>query len=183
MIVEMEEATHVSARALMSLWLCLDDIPEKLRLALTCQTTQVEDAAYLLLGIFSMSLPVVYGEGDKALGWFFTQLLKSLGNTSILAWTRQSGSFNSYLPANITVFDTLLMTHIPLMLEGAEMNKITAILHTYWLLVVGPGIFSVHRQLSGLWRLGPRRISLDLALCTLFIHGFIFSSTDSLLEV
>jgi hypothetical protein len=86
-ISEMEEATGVSARALMALRPGLNDIREKLRLASTRQTTRVEDSAYSLLGIFSMSIPVVYGEGDKALGRFLAQLLTSSGDTSILAWT------------------------------------------------------------------------------------------------
>ena len=90
-ISEMEEATGVSARALMALRPGLDDIREKLRLASTRQTTRVEDAAYSLLGIFSMSFSIVYGEGDKALGRFLAQLLTSSGDPSILAWTGRSG--------------------------------------------------------------------------------------------
>ena len=81
----MEEATGVSARALMELRPGLGDIREKLRLASTRQTTRVEDPAYSLLGIFSMSLPIVYGEGNKALGRFLAQLLTNSGDTNILA--------------------------------------------------------------------------------------------------
>ena len=121
-ISEMEEATRVSARALMALRPGLDDIWEKLRLASKRQTTRVEDAAYSLLGIFSMSLGVVYGEGDKALGRFLAQVLASSGDTSILAWTGRSGSFNSCLPSKIIVFDQLPTTHIPVPLEHAEMD-------------------------------------------------------------
>ena len=116
-ISEMEEATGVSARALMALRPGLDDIQEKLRLVSTRQTTRVEDSAYSLLGIFSMSIPVLYGEGDQALGRFLAQLLTSSGDTSILAWTGRSGSFNSCLPANIAVFNQLPATHIPPALE------------------------------------------------------------------
>ena len=83
-ISEMEEATRVSSRALMALRPGLDDIREKPRLASTRQTTRVEDAAYSLLGIFSMSLGVVYGEGDKALGRFLAQVLASSGDTIFL---------------------------------------------------------------------------------------------------
>jgi hypothetical protein len=125
-ISEMEEATRVSARALIALRPGLDDIREKLRLASTRQTTRVEDAAYSLLGIFSMSLGIVYGEGDKALGRFLAQLLTSSGDTSILAWTGRSGSFNSCLPTKIIFFNQLPTTHIPPALELAEMDKIIA---------------------------------------------------------
>ncbi|KAI9570085.1 hypothetical protein HD554DRAFT_2019319, partial [Boletus coccyginus] len=129
-IAEMEEATRVSARALMALRPGLDDIREKLRLASTRETTRVEDAAYSLLGIFSVSVPVVYGEGDKALGRFLAQLLMSSGDTSILAWTGRSDSFNSCLPANISVFSHLPTTHVPLAFEAAKMDETTARLQT-----------------------------------------------------
>ena len=125
-ISEMEEVMGVSARDLMVLRPGLDDIREKLCLASRRETTLVEDAAYSLLGIFSVSLPVVYGEGDQAVGRLLAQLLTSSGDTSILAWTGKSGSFNSCLPANITVFDQPQITHIPLALEHAEMDKIVA---------------------------------------------------------
>ncbi|KAF8546292.1 hypothetical protein OG21DRAFT_1380898, partial [Imleria badia] len=61
-------------------------IREKLRLASTRRTTWIEDAVYSLLGIFSLSFPVVYGEGDGALGRLLARLLMSSGDTSILAW-------------------------------------------------------------------------------------------------
>ncbi|KAF8548910.1 hypothetical protein OG21DRAFT_1500722 [Imleria badia] len=125
-ISEMEEATGVSAQALMALRPGLEDIREKLRLASTRQTTRIEDAAYSLLGIFSLSSPVVYGEGDKALGRLLAQLLMSSGDTSILAWTGRSGCFNSCLPVKIAVFSQLPTSHIPLAITTAEMEKIAA---------------------------------------------------------
>ncbi|KAF8546776.1 hypothetical protein OG21DRAFT_1527604 [Imleria badia] len=125
-ISEMEEATGVSAQALMALRPGLEDICEKLRLASTRQTTRLEDAAYSLLGVFSLSLPAVYGEGDKALGRLLAQLLMSSGDTSILAWTGRSGGFNSCLPAKIAVFNKLSTSHIPLSIISAEMATFTA---------------------------------------------------------
>ena len=123
-IAEMEEATGVSARALMPLQPGLENIREKLRLASTRQTTRVEDAAYSLLGTFSLSLPVVYGEGDKALGRLLAQLLISAGDTSILAWIGKSGGFNSCLPSNISVFKQLPTSHIPVAPKSADVEAI-----------------------------------------------------------
>ena len=123
-ISEMEEAIGVSVQALTALRPGLDDIREKLSLASTRRTTLVEDAAYSLLGIFSMSLPVVYGEGDLALGRVLAQLLTDSGDTGILAWTGKSGSFNSCLPTNIIVFKQLLPSHIPPALATMEMTKL-----------------------------------------------------------
>ena len=125
-ISEMEEATGISARALMALRPGSDDIREKLCVASRRETTLVEDAAYSLLGMFSISLPVVYGEGDQALGRLLAQLLTSSGDTNILAWTGKSGSFNSCLPTNTTVFSQLLTSYVPQAITGAEMEAIIA---------------------------------------------------------
>ena len=125
-ISEMENAMGVSAQALMPLRPGLDDIREKLCLASKQQTTFVEDSAYSLLGIFSMSLPVVYGEGDLALGRVLAQLLTSSGDISILSWTGKSGTFNSCLPTNITVFKQLPPPHIPPVIASTKMDKIIA---------------------------------------------------------
>jgi hypothetical protein len=128
-ISEMEEATGVSAQTLMALRPGSDDIRDKLCLASRRETTLVEDAAYSLLGVFSASLSIVYGEGDKALGRLLAQLLTSSGDTSILAWTGKSGLYNTCLPANITVFSQLPPAHIPPAINSAEMDLITARLH------------------------------------------------------
>ena len=119
-VAEMEEATRIQASALMALRPGLEDIREKLRLASTRQSTRVEDAAYSLFGIFSVSLSAVYGEGDQALGRLLAQLLTSSGDTSILAWTGKSGGFNSCLPSKISVFNQLPTSHIPLSTTSEE---------------------------------------------------------------
>ena len=70
----------------------------------------------------------MYGEGDQALGGLLAQLLTSLGNTSILAWTGKSGSFNSCLLTNITVFKQFPPSHIPPAIASTEMEKLTTTL-------------------------------------------------------
>jgi hypothetical protein len=80
---------------------------------------------YSLLGIFSLSFPVVYGEGDGALGRLLARLLMSSGDTSILAWTGRFSGFNSCLPVKIAVFNQLPTSHIPLAITATEMEKIT----------------------------------------------------------
>ncbi|KAF8125250.1 hypothetical protein EV363DRAFT_636407 [Boletus edulis] len=125
---EMEEATGISTRALTALQPGLDNIREKLRLVSRRETTLVEDEAYSLLGIFSVSLPVIYGDGDQALGRLLAQILTSSGDASILAWTGKCGSFNSCLPGRIHVFSQLSTSHIPPSMTGTEMETITATL-------------------------------------------------------
>lgn len=124
-ISEMEEATGVSSQQLMALRPGLTSIREKLRLASTRKTTLVEDAAYSLLGIFSVAgLSAIYGEGEASLGRSLSHVLAGSGDVSILAWTWESGSFNSCLPAYITVFNGPATSHLPSPIPDAEMDTI-----------------------------------------------------------
>jgi hypothetical protein len=150
-ISEMEEATRVSARTLMVLRPGSGDIREKLCLAARRETTIIEDAAYSLLGIFSMSLPVVYGEGDHALGRLLSQLLASSGDTSILAWTGKFGSFNSCLPSHITVFNELATSHLPSPIQVAEMERMIAALQSSFDLDVALRLYDRLDELPAPW--------------------------------
>ncbi|AEO70418.1 uncharacterized protein THITE_2121847 [Thermothielavioides terrestris NRRL 8126] len=49
-------------------------------------TKRPEDIAYCLLGIFGVSMPMIYGEGDKAFRRLQEQIMKDIGDDSILAW-------------------------------------------------------------------------------------------------
>ncbi|KAF8439838.1 hypothetical protein L210DRAFT_3504264 [Boletus edulis BED1] len=129
-ISEMEHATGVPAEQLMSLRPGLTGIREKLRLASTRQTTLVEDAAYSLLGIFSVAgLPAIYGEGEGSLGRLLAHVLAGSGDVSILAWTGESGSFNSCLPAHVTVFSGPSTSHLPTLIPEAKMETIVTASH------------------------------------------------------
>ena len=86
-ISEMEQATGVAAQQLMALRPGLTSIREKLCLASNRQTMLVEDAAYSLLGIFSVTgIPAIYGEGEGSLGRLLAHVLTGSGDVSILAW-------------------------------------------------------------------------------------------------
>ena len=128
-IQEMERATKVSARELASLRPGLNSIRGKLCLASSRQTTLVEDAAYSLLGIFLVSgISAIYGEGEKALGRLLAHILTVSADTSILAWTGQSGGHNSCMPARISVFTLSAESHFPQPIEDREMEtKITVL--------------------------------------------------------
>ena len=128
-ISEMEEATGVSAQQLKALYPGLSSIQEKLRLASTRHTTMVEDAAYSLLGIFSIAgIPAIYGEGEGALGRLLAHILAGSGDASILAWTGQSSTYNSCLPAQITAFNRPATSHLPLPTDYAEMENVVTTL-------------------------------------------------------
>ena len=129
-IAEMEEATGVESRALAAIQPGSENIRKKLYLASTRQATRIEDSAYSLFGIFSLRLPVIYGERDEALGRMLSQLLTISGDTSILAWTGRSGGFNSCFPAKISVYEESATSHISPVVSSATMDTITAALRS-----------------------------------------------------
>ncbi|KAK4128751.1 HET-domain-containing protein, partial [Parathielavia appendiculata] len=55
-------------------------------------TKRQEDIAYCLLGIFGVSMPMIYGEGEKAFRRLQEQIMKELEDDSILAWHLESES-------------------------------------------------------------------------------------------
>jgi hypothetical protein len=50
------------------------------------KTTRVEDTAYCLLGIMNVSMPLLYGEGERAFLRLQEEIIKSCNDDSILAW-------------------------------------------------------------------------------------------------
>ncbi|OTB17666.1 hypothetical protein K445DRAFT_315413 [Daldinia sp. EC12] len=54
------------------------------------QTTRVEDTAYCLMGIFGVSMPMIYGERHKAFMRLQEEIAKESSDLSLFAWTNPS---------------------------------------------------------------------------------------------
>ncbi|KAK4462641.1 heterokaryon incompatibility protein-domain-containing protein, partial [Cladorrhinum samala] len=50
------------------------------------QTTRVEDRAYCLLGLFDITMPLLYGEGEKAFQRLQHEIMRTSDDCTILAW-------------------------------------------------------------------------------------------------
>lgn len=50
------------------------------------QTTRIEDQAYCLLGLFGVTMPLVYGEGTRAFVRLQEEIIKESDDQSIFAW-------------------------------------------------------------------------------------------------
>ena len=79
-------------------------VREKLRLASTRNATVEEDVAYSLIGLFKSDIIPRYGEGDAALGHLLEETVARLGEVTVLAWSGESSTYNSCLPAAIAVY-------------------------------------------------------------------------------
>ena len=127
---EMQQAAGALTQELSVLRPGLDRVREKLYLASRRQTTLVEDIAYSLLGIFNVSIPVIYGESNRAVGRFLEHILAGSGDVTILAWTGRAGGYNSCLPPDLVVYDQLVPPHIPQPIDAAEMDTTVAKFHS-----------------------------------------------------
>ena len=76
----------------------LDALPVGRRMAWAAgrQTTKLEDMAYCLIGLFDVSMPMLYGEGsEKAFFRLQEEIIHNSNDLSLFAWTAANGS-NTY---------------------------------------------------------------------------------------
>ncbi|KAF8554954.1 hypothetical protein OG21DRAFT_1439363 [Imleria badia] len=79
-------------------------IRARLRLASMRNATVEEDVAYSLIGIFKSDIRPQYGEGNDALGHLLEEIVARSGEVTVLTWTGKSSSYNSCLPASLSVY-------------------------------------------------------------------------------
>ncbi|KAF1924552.1 uncharacterized protein M421DRAFT_103689 [Didymella exigua CBS 183.55] len=94
-------------------------------------TTKLEDMAYFLLGIFDVNMPLLYGEGEKAFIRLQEEIMRSVADLSILAW--------SYSPPLCSTSND----HLPLTVHngtGKYTKRLTGVLAT------SPGCFRHHQR-------------------------------------
>jgi hypothetical protein len=103
---ELEIATSIDARSLVTFRPGMRDTREKLQWASTRITTIPEDVAYSLFGIFGINLPLMYGEmKQNALGRLLQEIVAQSGDLTALDWVGTSSEFNSCLPADLTSYN------------------------------------------------------------------------------
>ncbi|KAF8440521.1 heterokaryon incompatibility protein-domain-containing protein [Boletus edulis BED1] len=69
------------------------------------KTTEIEDIAYCLMGIFDIHLPVMYGEGTSAFDRLQIEIMAKSDDPSLFDWTGKSSASNSLLAASPACFD------------------------------------------------------------------------------
>jgi hypothetical protein len=82
------EITGVNERVLENpAMLSTMSIAQKMSWASDRQTTRVEDIAYCLLGIFGVTMPLLYGEGSRAFLRLQEELINRFNDQTIFAWS------------------------------------------------------------------------------------------------
>ena len=90
---EISQITHISKHVLQEPW-GLDRLPiaERMSWAANRRTTRVEDAAYCLLGIFDVNMPMLYGEGARAFIRLQEEIAKDSNDLSLFAWRARTAN-------------------------------------------------------------------------------------------
>ncbi|KAG6371045.1 hypothetical protein JVT61DRAFT_10582 [Boletus reticuloceps] len=81
-----------------------DRVAEKMKWASQRKTTKIEDGAYCLLGIFNVSLPVAYGEADRAWYRLMTVIANECTDASFFAWAGPPSPYSCSLPSSPTSY-------------------------------------------------------------------------------
>lgn len=91
-------------------------VAKKMSWAANRKTTRIEDTAYCLLGIFDVSMPLLYGEGAKAFTRLQEEIMKVSDDQTLFAWDLSDAPMNidddmllyhSYQPSDLQRVTTL----------------------------------------------------------------------------
>jgi hypothetical protein len=86
LVSQLHEITGIDRSILLGGNLQLISVARKMSWAAQRQTTKVEDMAYCLLGLFEISIPLLYGEGRKAFRRLQEEIVKEYDDHSLFAW-------------------------------------------------------------------------------------------------
>jgi hypothetical protein len=84
------------------------DIAKRLGWASKRKTTKIEDVAYCLIGIFDVTLPIAYGEQERAFYRLQAELMQASNDKSVFTWQGEASQWNSMMAARPQCFSTVL---------------------------------------------------------------------------
>ena len=174
---EMAAANGVDVQVLLSLRPGSENVRQKLCLAAKRTATKEEDQSYSLFGIFDVSIPATYGEGQqRALGRLLQEVLTRSGDVTLLAWTGMASDYNSCLPADISVYRMPVSPHVPPPIEDDRMDGLVEKLQTSSQYI--DSAVKLYDQVVTL--ASPRLVSRRLTLsCMMFpLKGQLVQSSD-----
>ena len=96
--------TRVSLFDMLNFEPGLINIRERLKWAARRETTRVEDQAYSLLGIFNITIPIAYGEGENAMYRLQAAIMEFSNDRSIFLWDGDASFRSSMLSGTLLGF-------------------------------------------------------------------------------
>jgi len=96
---DISEITVIPIPALLSFNPGTENIRQKMVWASKRETTRVEDMAYCLVGIFGVTLSIVYGEGRRAFYRLQLEIMRHINDNALFIWQGQPSVYNSMFAA------------------------------------------------------------------------------------
>ncbi|KAH7309122.1 heterokaryon incompatibility protein-domain-containing protein [Stachybotrys elegans] len=104
---QLAEITGIDIRVLDGASPSICNVAERMSWAAQRSTTRVEDSAYCLLGLFDVNMPLIYGEGSKALYRLQQEILNATDDDTLLAWGFGNENSVIFSPSRVFRFDEL----------------------------------------------------------------------------
>lgn len=95
-----EQVTGIPRKDLWNFSPSCNRVAEKMTWASQRRTTKIEDTAYSLLGLFNVSLPIAYGEADRAWYRLMAVIANECTDASFFAWAGQPSPYSRALPSS-----------------------------------------------------------------------------------
>jgi len=101
------------------------------------KASRVEDEAYSLLGLFALSMPTLYGSGEKAFQMFLEEVLRRTGDVTSLVWNKplesHATSLSGLLPSSPAAYASKrcarttgsLSRSLSVVADGIELDVLT----------------------------------------------------------
>ncbi|KAJ0125244.1 hypothetical protein J7T55_006589 [Diaporthe amygdali] len=98
---EVSRITRISEKVLLECRWDEYSVAQKMSWAAGRQTTRLEDAAYCLMGLFDVNMPLLYGEGRKAFSRLQQAIMQRSEDQSIFAWSYPDDKHSHILMSGI----------------------------------------------------------------------------------
>ncbi|KAJ8130766.1 hypothetical protein O1611_g2863 [Lasiodiplodia mahajangana] len=125
LIRQLHDITSVDRSILLGGSLRLISIARRLSWAAKRETTRVEDMAYCLLGLFDISMPMLYGEGHNAFRRLQEEIVKEYDDHSLFAWKNTASSEYTGLFAKSPADFVDSANIVPTLGRGSEPTVVT----------------------------------------------------------
>ncbi|KAK4224522.1 HET domain-containing protein [Podospora fimiseda] len=136
---------------------------ERMRWAARRITTREEDMAYCLFGLFGINMPLLYGEGRNAFVRLQNEILRTLDDYTILAWSWKNDKANRSccISTHPAAFDDV-------QLEWSDRRKVGYSRIQFQrqpsILIVAPGGALSNHQMRDMWTPTPTNRGLQVTL-------------------
>lgn len=119
--------TDIESHDLTSFSRGIDNIHQRLRWASRRTTTRIEDMAYSLIGIFDVSMPITYGEGQRS--WFRLMeiILQQCKSWEIFVWAGEWSPYSSAIPRSPKGYEAFDIQNFTELSKTLDMGKVKGI--------------------------------------------------------